>query len=258
MKAKLYFIMKKFKSVISFFILILVLFVFTKYVLVRYSPFDKWYVATSYQVHYIYDVIKLNYPRYGFSWNTLTLTKRIEDDCNINLKQDSQEKIALALMDFVFRTTKRGHEDNIPCYQRYLLASSAPPLTQVCSGYANELLFLLNKSGIPNRKIYLAAPSYFKQSNGDTHTITEAYLNEKWVVLDPTFNLYWNCSNGKKMLSLHEMNVCLQSGNILIPQEEKSKIHGYSISKYYISMNDLMYAYQYVGPIYGKWSYFNF
>ncbi len=191
-----------------------------------------------------------------------SLYRMIEQDCCINLKKDSPEKIVLALRDFVFRTTIRGPtpKNIVEPSERYLFAHYTPPLQQVCSGYATEFRFLLQKAGIDSREVVLAAPSYFKGRTGDTHAALEVFVNNKWVFMDPTFNCHWHCSNGSKMLSLQEIHACINSGNKLVIQEGKSRIPKYALKEYYIDFQDFIYAYKTVGTDgnFGNWKFFKF
>lgn len=190
----------------------------------------------------------------------LKVKKMIEEDCHVDLENDSEEKIALSLMDFVFRTTVRGHTPtNLKeASQRYLFAHYTPPLQQLCSGYVTEFRYLLNHAGLQSREYGLASPSAFNKNSGDTHAILEAFINKKWVLLDPTFNCYWNCSDGRRMLSLQELHSCIKSGNTLIAQEGITKIRDYSLKEYYMDFKNLIYAYRAEGPdgTFGDWMLF--
>jgi len=188
--------------------------------------------------------------------------KIIQSDCGFNEKQDSNEKIVLSLRDFVFRSTKRGEptpESVLEPEHRYFYAHYSPPLVQNCGGCELEFEYLLTEFGIPYRQIQLASASFFNGTNGNTHVASEVFLNNKWVFMDPTFNCHWNCSDGRKNLSLQEINSCITDGSSLIVQEGPSKIKGYDIANYYIDFKDFIYAYQVFGADdkLGPWQYFH-
>lgn len=239
-------IYEKNKSIKQFFLIFFV-FCLTFFIIFKQAPHE-----TKLQEFVTSTFFRLKYPVknyfYYYHYNGLDLKKLIENDCHVNLAKDSDKKIALALMDFVFRTTLRGPPSkNITTpLQKYLFARTTPPLQQTCEGYAKELKFLLERVGIQSRIYHLGAPSVLTGPPLDAHTLIEARINNKWVTLDPTFNCYWTCNDSTQMLSVQEMYRCHKLGNTLKAHEGISKIPGYALSEYYLDFKNLFYVYKYI------------
>ncbi len=73
----------------------------------------------------------------------------------------------------------------------------------LCGGMAHLYHGYLDRAGIPNRIVHFASSS---APSANTHVTVEVALNEKWVLLDPTFHVrFWH--NGQALSARDLMNL---------------------------------------------------
>lgn len=169
-------------------------------------------------------------------------SERIKRD--IGLKNNTPTfEIALIARDFIYRQSKVGKETPMYRWERYE-KTVQKNITHSCGGMAMTYQFMLQSLGIPARLVQLATHKFIEGKNMyDTHETVEVFALGKWSVFDPTFNVAFNCSDGKTYLSVPELKQCVESNYSIIPIKGKTQISGRTIEEYYLPYTDLLFAY---------------
>lgn len=153
-----------------------------------------------------------------------------------------------AVRDFVYRTNKVG----VGTFafrrgdQRYaMLGQNAG--AQLCHGMALAQEWALSQIGVPSRAVVLAGENFLSgKDRFETHAVNEVWLDGKWQISDPTFNISVDCSDGKKNLSVPEAAACVRAGGKLVPVPGKTQIvgKGRTVAEYYAPYETFFAAYE--------------
>jgi hypothetical protein len=121
-------------------------------------------------------------------------------------------------------------------------------LPQLCTGMALTYIGLLQSFGIPARLVNVASreavnlikfPEPNSKKSIDTHSIVEVFLDGRWIIQDPTFNIQWELDG--KALNVLELREAFLSKKNPIPVSNDRKIfRGRSVQRYYIPYQDLL------------------
>ncbi len=124
---------------------------------------------------------------------------------------------------------------------------------QLCNGMAIVYIGLLQAFGIPSRQVVVASNKAVssrlalnssgqlnaKSSPPDTHAMVEVFLEGRWILQDPTFNIQWE-QDGKS-LSTFELRQAFLSGKKPTPVTNGYKLlPKRSTQEYYIPYNELL------------------
>jgi hypothetical protein len=126
-------------------------------------------------------------------------------------------------------------------------ALSAKGEEALCGDLSIFLNEVLNASGIKSRIVQLATDKFVKgEADLDTHVTVEAYLDGKWMIVDPTFNATLTCGQGTVFIDAKEAHDCVEAGKELVPHYGETKLPGRLMSQYYVPVPTLYenYAYQ--------------
>lgn len=147
-----------------------------------------------------------------------------------NIKQDQLTRALKAMQWTRNQARKIGynpHNDPVA-----LLRSVESGAGALCAEMADIYQNTLAALNIPSRKIHLYRDLY----SHDTHATVEVYFNRKWILLDPTFGVYFVDDRGE-ILSCMDLKRVLFSGKV---QEVKPVFFNHSsyparMEKYYMS-----------------------
>jgi hypothetical protein len=89
-----------------------------------------------------------------------------------------------------------------------LLKSVRQGDSALCSDMARLYTAALNGLGLPSRTVWL----FRNFPGGDTHTTVEVLIDHKWIVLDPTFGIYYRDGQGH-LLSAFDIQARLFKGD---------------------------------------------
>lgn len=164
---------------------------------------------------------------------------------------DPSESTVIAAREFVYRnsTVANFTEGNLSPWHRYL-KTSAGNFPQLCGDMSSTLVFILLKVGVPARSVQLAARDYVEgRSKYDTHVTVEAFVNNRWIVFDPTFNASFTCDPREEnavphhLLSIKQMKSCVEAGHDLIVVPGVIQLDGRTVKDYYLPYKDLLFAF---------------
>ena len=106
-------------------------------------------------------------------------------------------KLAVLLRDHVYKSVPQKDTGNEylrgSIFDYYQRAVRDPEVGLICQGLSMTYRIVLEAFGIPSRGV-----SMFSSKNGldNSHTSVEVYIDGRWVISDPTFNLMFE-SDGK-------------------------------------------------------------
>lgn len=152
----------------------------------------------------------------------------------------------LAIRDYVYRSNRLGNASHT--FQsnghRYALLGEAG-FEQLCGGMAMAFQWALTKIGLPARTVQLAGEDFLAGKNQyDTHVSVEVWLDGKWQISDPTFNISVRCSSGKGNLSVPEARDCIKNGGKLVAIPGRTQISSRTIADYYAPYDNFFAAYR--------------
>lgn len=118
--------------------------------------------------------------------------------------------------------------------------------SNLCSSLSTTLDWALGLFGITARSVSMAGPDFFKDGKADTHTLVEAMIDGEVIAFDPTFNTTYACGAASELIDVRSMAECVKVST-LRPNYISTPRPGRSLSEYYISLDELLYAIQATG-----------
>ena len=133
---------------------------------------------------------------------------------NFNVKSD-EEKV-IAILQWIMNQVKKVEPEESNSPYKILINAQKENKGALCSGMARIFFESLTVSGLPARLILLNRNIF---DNYDSHVTVEVFINGKWRIYDPTFNVSFKNSNNDDKLSAQEISKLLVSGksNEIIP-----------------------------------------
>jgi hypothetical protein len=110
-----------------------------------------------------------------------------------------------------------------------------------CSSLSTMLEWALWLFGIDSRSVAIASKSYFDDVEGDTHVLVEAWITDRAVAIDPTFDTTYSCGDERDLLDVKGMAECVKTGT-LTPHYIGEPRPGRRLDQYYIPLSKLLYA----------------
>jgi hypothetical protein len=168
--------------------------------------FDVWliyqirgYACNLLQVDSLTSVMPIN------SWNLVALKRRIDDETWVR-EVDIAERCLGALRWTMNRTcvVAVNGERN----PDHLLRSIESGKGALCEDMAFMYSHVLTASDVPNRIVFLCRNLF---DSGDVHATVEVLLENRWVLMDPTFNVTFVDDIGQ-LLSAQEIKKLVLSG----------------------------------------------
>lgn len=207
-------------------------------------------VATGYQVHRYRNAAQAATKASSISAAELAVFSAFERETVLRdaglLTGDDPLEVSRAVRDWVYRTNKIGNGETHKSEGALIYANLGKPgHEQLCGGMAAAYYWALTRVGVPARIVQLATQSYLGgDDNGGTHVTVETYIDGRWRVSDPTFNVGFRCSTDEgQALSITDMKQCIESGGGLIARAGKTQISGRTIADYYLPYKELLSAY---------------
>src|SRR5262245_15686915 len=145
----------------------------------------------------------------------------VRRDAGLPFKGKIDEREALlSVRDYIYRGVSAGKESLPRAKYATLYASLNTNLDQMaCGGASAAYSFALDSLGIRTRIVQLAGTRYLAGDDPDqTHVTVEAWIDGKWEISDPLFNVSLACSDdaSKHHLSTPEAVSCLKRGNSFV------------------------------------------
>ncbi len=128
-----------------------------------------------------------------------------------------------------------------PCVSESGVASS---IDGTCGTFANALLQALSKVNIVSRLVCLGSKRFeLGEELGDTHALVEVFdrSSERWVLVDPTFNVQFVDDDGKS-LGIAELMTIQTSGGKWALHSIAPPLPGRSATEYYLPFRDLLWV----------------
>lgn len=112
-----------------------------------------------------------------------------------------------------------------------------------CDGMAFVYYFILRELGLDARVVIIGDADYFTTGNTlDTHTTVDVYLDGRWVSMDPTFNVTYQCNGADS--SVVDLVACHEDGKTVTWSYGGVVYAGRTLEEYYIPLTVLLYGYQ--------------
>lgn len=165
------------------------------------------------------------------------------------VKTDSER--AIILRDHVYSGNKPSlpaAKEPVPLTVEKYKAIVSGQSPQICTGMSLVYIGLLQAFGIPARLVSLANNEAVNRTQSsenpsakipDTHSTVEVFLNNRWVLQDPSFNTQWEL-DGKSLGILELRQAYLSKKNPIPTTNGRKVLPGRSLQEFYIPYQDLL------------------
>jgi hypothetical protein len=128
---------------------------------------------------------------------------------------------------------------------RCVWQSEPPPtIDGSCGNFSSALVEALRRVGIVARRVHLGSRRFERgEERFDTHVLVEAFdrKNERWVLVDPTFNVQF-VDGGGRSLGIAELMALHADGGKWALRQIAPPLPGRSAAEYYLPLSDLLWA----------------
>ena len=151
---------------------------------------------------------------------------------------DDDMQLALEVTEYIHRNVPGGIADTSGgIAERLVNAISGEGEEALCGDYALFSTNALSSLGIPARVVQLAAQSYVDgKANGDTHVTVEAFVDDRWLIIDPTFNARFTCGEAD-WVDISAAQAC--RGKLQAVQG-RGTVPGRAVEDYYLEFKKLL------------------
>lgn len=128
---------------------------------------------------------------------------------------------------------------DVPMTYEKFLQYSAGNIAPYCGSLAIEYVSLLSIYNIPSHYVHMTSDdTYSGKTLNDRHVVVEAYLNGRWVLQDPTFNVHWELDGIP--LSTIELAKAFSSEKKPTPNSDGYPLTEKRVETYYMPYQELL------------------
>ena len=171
------------------------------------------------------------------AWRYRTIAMRLQKPPELSYAQLSDELVRseanlpvqgalnrrdaiIAVRDYVYRKYDLGPEDlpRASAATLYVALNSPDSNNMMCGAVGLAYTWALQSIGIPARFVQLAGDDYLAgKDEYQTHVTVEAFVDGKWEISDPTYNLSVACSDDPSThLATPAVRSCIKRGQHLV------------------------------------------
>ena len=165
----------------------------------------------------------------------------------------TDREVAQLTMEFVYWNNVWPNEKSTPIdvnvdFHRFYIDWKNGDAKFFCGGSSYVMAWILEELGVPARGVQLASQDFIDGKNeGETHVTTEVFLDREWIVYDPTFNVVFQCNNGKDA-SILDLVDCLMEGGEITWKPGEDYGAGHTIEEYPVPIERHLSAYSFNNP----------
>jgi len=197
-----------------------------------------WYIK---KLNNEVDAISQQRERFGEIIQFLSIAQSIE---NSYLKEQTNTAIAKKLCDAVYAyvSSKRQDTNYKPILDFYINSLKTQTYNNLCLGKARLLIMMLEVRGVPARYVGL----FSAIENMESHASVEFFDGNKWLAIDPSFNILWKNAETKEYLSYAEIYTLLHAGGNISWERIQDHPSAPLIENAKIYQRDIMMRYTFI------------